>query len=33
VLEHLRGLADRIWMTRAGDIAAYAASLPPGTIC
>jgi allantoinase len=33
VFAHLQSLAERIWITRAGDIAVYVADLPPGTIC
>jgi hypothetical protein len=32
VFAHLQSLAERIWITRAGDIAVYVADLPPGTI-
>ena len=32
VLRHARAAGSRIWMARAGDIAAYARALPEGTI-
>jgi hypothetical protein len=32
VFAHLHSLGESVWMTRAGDIAAYAAGLPEGTI-
>jgi hypothetical protein len=33
VFAHLQSLAERIWIARAGEIAAHVADLPAGTIC